>query len=107
MKVMIWQLPMSNPNCFYPVESEAVNLFDYVLVYDGSIPGVEGHEDLEKLYEILNIDHPKDYHARSLSVSDLVIFGAETCGYVVDIVGFKKVNIMPTRKERNIYEKES
>lgn len=90
----IFQLPVSNKRCFMPVNYDMVNLADYVHVYSFDKPI---NEDLENIYEKLNIDHPADYHARSLSTSDLIVERndetRETKGYVVDIIGFKEVEI--------------
>lgn len=51
------------------------NFADYHRVYYGNIIDDYTKDDnkiLEELYETFNINHPKDYHARSLSVSDVV-----------------------------------
>lgn len=50
-------------------------------------------EFLEETYTKLNVFHPKDYHTRSLSVSDVVVISAnnETNAYFVDTFGFKPV----------------
>lgn len=92
--VYIWQLPVSNPRVFRPVDYDEVKLSDYVLVYHFD----DDNLDLEDIYEKLNDAEliPADYHARSLSVGDLItIHGTdnEIRGYVVDIIGFTGVKV--------------
>ncbi len=63
---------------------------NYELVYAAPLtPG----ENLESIYRDLNVEHPSDYHARSLSMSDIVVMreqGKETAHYC-DTVGFAEV----------------
>lgn len=92
--VYIWQLPISNLRAFHPVNYDEVKLSDYVMVYCFD----DDNPDLEKIYEKLNDAEliPADYHARSLSVGDLItIHGTdnEIRGYVVDIFGFTGVEV--------------
>ena len=88
----IFQLPVSNKRCFMPVDYDEINLMDYVHVWNFES---ETEQDLEKIYEQLNIDHPKGYCARSLSVSDVIVVRKpdikEKKFYVVDLMGFKEV----------------
>lgn len=69
-----------------------VNLSEYETVYTGSITARDTAEEmLESIFSRLNLNHPLDYHARSLSVSDLVTL--ENGGtWFVDSVGFKRIN---------------
>jgi hypothetical protein len=51
----------------------------YVKVYEGDIIGNPHHPNfrktaLDELFRKFNIDHPKDFKGRSLSVSDVVSF---------------------------------
>ena len=93
----IWQLPISNSKCFIPISDDIQEVFlgDYVLVYDWE---TNTNENLERIYERLNINHPIDFHARSLSVSDLIYIRDkeknEEYGYLVDVVGFQKVKVV-------------
>lgn len=89
----VWQLPLSNKNCFRGsdlFELNPVKLFDYVHVYRGEIDS----DSLESIFQLLNVNHPNDYHARSLSVSDIICVVKDNCRewYYVDDFGFKKLN---------------
>lgn len=93
MKFEIWQLPISHKNCFCGsqiFELEPIKVVDYVFVYSGEITS----NSLENVFELLNVNHPKDYHARSLSVSDVicVVDGNKRDWYYVDDIGFKKLD---------------
>lgn len=44
---------------------------------------------LDRLYEKFNINHPKKYEGRSMSVSDIIIF--EDTAYYVDMIGFREL----------------
>ena len=97
-EVYVWQLPIADKKCFKPVNYDTVNIRDYVLVYqfeeDFSIKKIKNF--LEELYGRLNIDEPKDFHARSMSISDLITIRENNkiiANYVVDLVGFKKVEV--------------
>lgn len=64
------------------------DLIDYVLVWKGN---VETSADwLNDCWKIFNINHPKDYYAKSLSVGDLIQDGDDF--YFVDSCGFKKTH---------------
>lgn len=100
MNYVIMQLPLSNPAKFRDLNSvkrngDLPNREDYVRVYDGDIYPVGEIEDmLNDIYEILNIDHPSDYHAHSLSVSDVVGLNVDSHSwefYYVDSIGFKRI----------------
>ena len=96
----IWQRPLIDPKTFRPINDgvDEVFLGEYVHVYDWETDNKEGLEDI---YERFNINHPTDYHARSLSVSDLIYIRDkeknEEYGYLVDMIGFKKVNVSTSR----------
>ena len=103
MNYIILQLPVSYPGTFrsYEENKEHNRLprrEDYVTVYAGQIYNVYGNETLNHIYERLNINHPADYHARSLSVSDVVGLiredenGRTQCEWwYVDSIGFKRI----------------
>ena len=60
----------------------------YRLVYGGEFP--DGN--LERIYQTLNIDHPKGYGGRSLSVSDIVeLCGENSTFHFCDSVGFQPI----------------
>lgn len=86
----IFQLPISNKRKFRPVDYDEVDWRDYVCVYSFER---EKEVDLEEIYEMLNINHPADYHAMSLSISDVIVKHEpqKTTVYVVDVFGFKEV----------------
>ena len=49
--------------------------WEYKKVYEGVIELKDGTDDeraLDILFEIFNLNHPEDYHGRSMSVSDVV-----------------------------------
>lgn len=53
--------------------SKEFNFNDYKSVYKDEIKNANNKEIiLEKLYEIFNINHPKDFRGHSLSTSDIV-----------------------------------
>ena len=70
----------------------------YELVYDGGLLT----DSLEDIYTIFNINHPEDYHARSLSVSDIVELydanGSEF--YRCNTAGFEEISFDPTQVKR-------
>ena len=64
------------------------------------------YEELEKLYEKFNINHPADFRGHSLSVSDIVALkrdGVVSCHYC-DSVGFKEVPEFMQEQEKNRLE---
>ncbi len=98
--IYIWQLPMSNPDWCRPGIKEA-KYRDYVLVYQRQIDKMpeDVWDYLEKLFEEFNINHPADYHARSMSTSDLIVFvdrenRYKETAFVVDMIGFNQVKLI-------------
>lgn len=100
IQIYIWQLPICNKRCFRPVNYNEVDLRDYVLVYykeveKDSIKNMT--QFLEEMYGSFQVtdEMPKDYHARSMSISDLIFLrdtdNKQSEGYVVDLTGFRKV----------------
>ena len=61
----------------------------YRRVYEGAVEA----ENLEDVFYIFNMDHPEDYRARSLSMSDVVeiIEDHGSSFYICDTFGFKEV----------------
>lgn len=88
----IFQCPVTIPYCFMPYDETEFSPADYIPVYEGEISGDVNSRTLEALYEALNIHHPNDYHARSLSVSDVIVFdiAGNRKAYYVEPIGFKK-----------------
>ena len=72
---------------------DAVLPENYKLVYLGELSELQGQtqsETLEAIYTKFNIDHPADYKAHSLSVSDIVVLheNRENSAHFVDTFGF-------------------
>lgn len=105
MEVKIYQINMDrdeNGVCFMRSESlprfqgtEQINSSIYDLVFAGDVPC----SNLEDVYRMFNIDHPKGYTGRSLSVSDVVQIqnGSDngTTFHFCDSFGFKEVQFDP------------
>ena len=75
---------------------DAVLPENYKLVYLGELSELQGRtqsETLEAIYTKLNIDHPEDYKAHSLSVSDIVVLheDGENRAHFVDSFGFTEL----------------
>lgn len=73
----------------YMEQHGGISFSDYEAVYTGHIAASAWDEKtLEAIYYLLNRRHPNDYVARSLSVSDLIMF--ENGGlYYCDSIGFR------------------
>jgi len=110
MKVQIHQLKLKcdNEECEANKDNVCMNTFTaledlevvpnldscYEKVYNMEITEDEfSNKDniLEHLFHELNINHPKDYTGRSLSVSDIIQLGDEY--YYCQPVGFMKVEM--------------
>lgn len=69
-------------------------------IYDKAFGGDVDCKSLEDVYKKFNLDHPKDYKGRSLSVSDVVEIkagGTVTPGfYFCNDFGFKEVSFDPS-----------
>ncbi len=96
----ILQLPINNPAKFMGLDFVKKHCGipergDYVRVYDGkTIDHRDTETILNAIWEKLNINHPADYHAHSLSVSDVVGLNVDNrCWewYYVDSIGFKRI----------------
>ena len=75
---------------------DAVLPENYKLVYLGELSEMQGRtqsETLEAIYTKLSIDHPADYKAHSLSVSDIVVLheNGENTAHFVDSFGFTEL----------------
>ena len=75
---------------------DAVLPENYKLVYLGELSEVQGQtqsETLEAIYTKFNIDHPADYKAHSLSVSNIVVLheNGENSAHFVDSFGFTEL----------------
>lgn len=67
-------------------------------IYDRVFDGEVDCKTLEDVYQMFNLNHPKDYKGRSLSVSDVVevIKDEETSEfYFCDSIGFKQIDFVP------------
>ena len=67
---------------------------NYEVIYDGSL----GTNNLDEIYEICNINHPKDYKGHSLSMSDVVELYDEVGSslHYVDRFGFQQIDFEPS-----------
>lgn len=75
---------------------DAVLPENYKLMYLGELSELQGQtqsETLEAIYTKFNIDHPADYKAHSLSVSDIVVLheNGENTAHFVDSFGFTEL----------------
>lgn len=75
---------------------DAVLPENYKLVYMGELAELQGQtqaETLEAIYTKFNIDHPAEYKAHSLSVSDIVVLheDGENSAHFVDSFGFTEL----------------
>ena len=103
-KYSIYQLNLNDPKVlnerkafmgwnFIISHSTGFNFQQYKKVYEGTLPEVADKEEwqyLEDLFEKFNINHPDDYHDRSLSTSDVVILDKTI--YYCDNCGWKEVS---------------
>ena len=112
MKIRIFQIDMNRDKqnaCFMNYEwlmkkGYKVDPSIYDCVYEGEV----NCKSLESVYALFNFHYPKDYKARSLSLSDVVEiisvsegdFAAPGC-YYCDTRGFKEVEFAFKEKENN------
>lgn len=105
----IYQLPVEHHLCFWGLGDweryhDYPRAEEYNFVYQGVAREAKKIGDknyhfvfLENLYHELNVNHPKDYTTRSLSVSDVVVLDYfkdgehSTYAYFVDSFGFKEI----------------
>lgn len=71
----------------------SVDRVNYELVYTGNLDFLDTLTNLNKIYQDFNINHPADYAARSVSVSDVIVLQVrgEVSAHFVDSVGFKEL----------------
>lgn len=77
-------------------------------IYDKVFEGDVDCENLEDAYRMFNVDHPKGYKGRSMSVSDVVELVNEdgtSAFYFCDSIGFKEVEFDPYATEELKEEK--
>lgn len=68
------------------------NFRQYKLVWEGEIEVLEDSVDetiLDELFSEFNITHPKNYHGRSMSTSDVVVL--DEVMYYCDSFGWEKI----------------
>ena len=115
MKIAIYQVNHerdSNNVCFVRYDSLANFQGDKNIdskIYDKVFEGNVACKDLEDVYQMFNINHPKNYKGRSLSVSDVVeIMESDEVkkgSYFCDSFGFQEV-VFDSRKSINKLETE-
>lgn len=66
-------------------------LYDKVFEIEVSNADRDAIDILEDLYYVFNVNHPKDYRGRSLSMSDVIQLDSDY--YYCDMVGWKKISI--------------
>ena len=67
---------------------KSVSAEDYTYIYEGEISESKDSV-LESLWRMFNIEHPKDYYSRSLSVSDIVVI--DDVAYFCDYFGWVEI----------------
>lgn len=103
----IYQCPSTIPYFSLPYDETEFSFADYIYVYRALTSGKKDEQILENIFQTHNIDHPKDYFARSLSVSDIIVLddGGEKRAYYVQPMGFKQIeypkSLSYTRRPRN------
>lgn len=103
----VWQMPMEKAKDYmFPWNDSMPSRDYYEKVYTGELKvysdkekrheiALDTDELLEVLFHKLNVDHPKDYHTRSLSISDVICLhdkDKEKTWWYVNDVGFKKLD---------------
>lgn len=106
-KVRIWQL---NADSDFSMRFISLEEFqkkfgepaadDYKAVFDGELDT----NDLESIYTICNISHPKGYNGHSLSMSDVVELydDGSSSFYYVDRFGFKEIDFMEPKLQQEM-----
>lgn len=66
---------------------------NYENVYSGKLDDIPSKNKLEGIFTMFNIDYPKDFKGRSLSVSDIVVLNDENgkSAHYVDSFGYKDI----------------
>lgn len=91
----IWMLPSRHEMRFmgshYFEDFDKVFSFaDYKKVYEGCLEVEDASQVVDKVFHILNVEHPADYRNPSLSVSDIVEVDGKF--FFCDSFGWKEVN---------------
>ena len=83
-----------------------INMSTYDCVYAGMTATETTPEDI---YVRFNINHPEDYRAHSLSVSDVVVFkeGGKANAYFMDSIGYKELPEFFKHIDRQVTDKEA
>lgn len=94
IKYEIWQMPIEAKGVFMGLKHQHTppSRENYKKVYESELtgnPDVEDERYLDILFGTLNVLHPADYKARSLSVSDVVVLRG--VAYFCEPFGWKKL----------------
>lgn len=111
----IWQLKEGAPdtpqmfftNYDYMAKHDfPINMSTYDRVYAGMTAAETTPEDI---YVRFNVDHPEDYRAHSLSVSDVVVFKEDGMAhaYFMDSIGYKELPEFFKQIDRQVTDKET
>lgn len=96
MKYRIWQIKDIR-KCPYAFrsweEAKGFTMEDYAPVYGGVVETENHEEALEELFYVFNMEHPRDYHGRSMSGSDVVVLFDEDTPrrFYCDEFGWKEI----------------
>lgn len=91
-KFKIYQANIKTPYVFrgYEYAKKELNIDDYIKVYESKRDSSgDVNHDLEQLFIEFNCRHPGDYHARSMSTSDIIEYNGER--YYCDSIGFVRI----------------
>lgn len=93
VNIAIYQMPLNDNRKFRSFDEckVKVEINDYVRVYVGTIDVPSDKALLDYVFEQFNINKPSDYHAHSLSVSDVIYYVDEKRYFYVDDIGFTEV----------------
>lgn len=97
MKYELWQLKEENLRKYgffdYDfAQKHGFNMNDYEKTYEGEIDAsMTCQATAERLFEKFNIDRPKDFKGRSLSVSDILILGDTKVKLYCESVRFRLI----------------
>lgn len=111
MKIRIYQINTErdkNLVCFFGLEDiakfQGTNKVNSAL-YDSVYFGTVDCKNLEDVYYKFNVEHPKGYKARSLSVSDVVEViesdKVQSGFYYCDSIGFKRIDFDPKKTQQS------
>ena len=92
----ILQIPFDDPRgrgrrFFSLEESDGLDLNLYKEVYSGSIEAADPMTALDDLFYTFNMEHPSDFTARSLSVSDIVVLDGKK--FYCQPAGWQKIEL--------------